>query len=466
MNAASPIDHVLLRRYDRPVPRYTSYPTATQFQESFGAPEFRQHAIRSNVQAGARPISLYVHIPFCHSPCFYCGCNRLITRDVAKGERYVHALLKEAGLVSSLFPADRQVLQLHLGGGTPNFLTPDALTLLMEGLRENFALTTRSDRDFSIELDPRSLPEAPERYAPRLAQLGFNRVSLGVQDFDEEVQRAVNRLQSVDQTLDLIDACRDAGFRSVNVDLIYGLPKQSVQGFRDTLRIVTSARPDRIAIYGYAHLPALFKAQRHMSAADLPDAEARLALLRLAIDELGESGYRYIGMDHFALPADDLIRAQQAGSLQRNFMGYTTHAECDLIGLGVSAISSISDSYSQNFRDLRHWQGSIDADELPIWRGLSLSRDDRVRAAVIEQLMCHGQIDIAVIERTHDVAFQEYFAEALELLAPQVADGLVECHSDRITATATGRLLLRSIAMCFDRYVSRNIPPGGLSKAV
>jgi len=466
MNATPPIDHALLRRYDRPVPRYTSYPTATQFQECFRAHEFRQHAAQGNAQRAARPISLYVHIPFCQSPCFYCGCNRFITRDAAKGERYVQALLKEAQLVSPLFRADRPVRQLHLGGGTPNFLKTDTLGVLMDGLRQNFMLTAGSDRDFSIELDPRSLPEDPASYAQKLAQLGFNRVSLGVQDFNEDVQRAVNRLQSVDQTLDLIDACRDVGFRSVNVDLIYGLPKQSLQEFRHTLRIVTSARPDRVAIYGYAHLPSMFKAQKHINAADLPDTEARLALLRLAIEELGESGYRYIGMDHFALPDDDLLRAQQAGTLQRNFMGYTTHAECDLIGLGVSAISGLSDCYSQNFRDLRHWERSLEAGELPIWRGLSLTRDDQLRAAVIEQLMCHGEIDIPSLEQVHEVAFREYFADALALLAPQVADGLVQCSTDRITATATGRLLLRSIANCFDRYVSRDVPVAGMAKAV
>jgi len=444
------LDTELLERYDRPGPRYTSYPAAPQFTAAFGAAELCEHAARSNRRTGPRPLSLYVHVPFCFSPCFYCGCNRLITRDTSKGVRYVQHLQQEIALAAPLFDREREVLQLHLGGGTPNFLAAGTLAELMEGLGKAFNLSRSPARDFSIELDPRSVP--PD-YAPALARLGFNRVSLGVQDFDPEVQRAVNRLQSTDETLDLIDACRDSGFRSVNVDLIYGLPRQTPAAFRRTLRMVMSARPDRLAVYGYAHLPGLFKAQRQIDATGLPSAAARLALLRLAVDELSAGGYRYIGMDHFALPDDELVRAQEAGGLQRNFMGYTTHAGCDLIGLGVSAISHVGESFSQNFRELRKWEAALAAGRLPVWRGLALSDDDRVRATVIGQLMCQGVIDTRAIEERFGIDFGAYFGEALARLKPHIADCLVSIGGGRITVTAAGRFLLRSIAMCFDAYL-------------
>ena len=444
------LDTELLRRHDRPGPRYTSYPAAPQFTTAFGATELRDHAARSNRRAGPRPLSLYVHVPFCFSPCFYCGCNRLITRDASKGVRYVRHLLQEIALVAPLFDPGREVLQLHLGGGTPNFLAADSLAQLLASLGKAFNLSGSPVRDFSIELDPRTVPPG---YAPALAELGFNRVSLGVQDFDPEVQRAVNRLQSTDQTLDLIDACRDSGFRSVNVDLIYGLPRQTPAAFRRTLRMVMSARPDRLAVYGYAHLPGLFKAQRQIDATALPSAAVRLALLRLAVEELSAGGYRYIGMDHFALPEDELVHAQEAGGLQRNFMGYTTHAGCDLVGLGMSAISHVGDSFSQNFRELKKWEAALAAGRLPVWRGLALSDDDRVRAAVIGQLMCQGAIDTGAIEERFGVDFASYFAESLARLESHRADGLVCIANGRITVTSTGRLLLRSIAMCFDAYL-------------
>jgi oxygen-independent coproporphyrinogen-3 oxidase len=466
MDVVPELHESLLQRYDRPGPRYTSYPTAPHFRDDFGIPELRHQAAFCNAQRPLRPLSLYVHVPYCQSPCFYCGCTRIISRDLTKGEPYVQRLLNEAELVAPLFARERQVVQLHLGGGTPNFLQAASLERLISGLQNSFTFNDAPERDFSIELDPRSLPEDPEQYARHLAQLGFNRVSLGVQDFDQDVQRAVNRQQTSEQTLDLIDACRDQGFRSVNVDLIYGLPRQSAEGFRRTLRTVIAARPGRIAIYGYAHLPAMFKAQRRIRTADLPEPRARLALLRLAIEELGAFGYRYIGMDHFALPQDELVRAQDAGGLQRNFMGYTTHAGCDLVGLGASAISSIGHSYSQNFRELRDWERAIDAGTQPLWRGLALTPDDRVRAAVIEQLMCHGRVDIRSIETAHGIIFKTYFADALLQLASQVADGLIEYEDDHIVATAAGRLLLRNLAMCFDQYLPRTVAPTTMSQAI
>jgi len=443
-------DAELLRRYDAPGPRYTSYPTAPAFSADFGVSQLRKHALRSNEEPIPRPLSVYAHVPYCFSPCFYCGCNRIITRDPSRAAPYLLRLAREIELIAPCFDRDREVLQVHLGGGTPNFLTPAQIQELMDSLRGGFRLSTRADRDFSLELDPRFLKLGD---IARYAASGFTRASFGVQDFDPAVQRAVNREQSVEETLDAIQACRDSGFRSVNLDLIYGLPRQNATGFARTLDIVIAARPDRIAIYGYAHMPHIFKAQTQIEAADLPSPERKLALLQLAIERLTEAGYLHIGMDHFSLPDDDLAQAQECGSLQRNFMGYTTHAQSDLIGLGVSAISQIGDSFSQNPRELPVWEAAIDRGQLPVWRGLSLDADDRVRADVIQQLMCNGMVDFAAIERRHDIEFNEYFRGALLRLQPLIEDGLAERTATGIAATARGRLLLRIIAMCFDKYL-------------
>jgi len=444
-------DRELLRRYDGPGPRYTSYPTAPQFTSSFGERDFREHAARSNAEPIPRSLSLYVHIPYCQSPCFYCGCNRIITRDRGRGAPYVERLRREVSAVAPLFDRDREVLQLHLGGGTPNFLTPEEIGDLLETLGRRFMLTSRADRDFSIELDPRHVAAGD---IGTYAALGFSRASLGVQDFDPYVQSAINREQSVEQTLAVIDDCRSSGFRSVNVDLIYGLPRQTPAGFACTLDTVLWARPDRLSIYGYAHMPRIFKAQNQIMEAELPDAGAKLALLQLAIEKLTIAGYRYVGMDHFALPGDDLSIARESSDLHRNFMGYTTHPACDLIGFGVSAISQIGDSFSQNPRELRPWQAAVDAGRPPVWRGMELDFDDLVRAEVIQALMCHAEIDIAQIEHRFEIDFQLYFEDALSRLAPLIADGLVTIDEARITATSRGRLLLRIIAMCFDKYLN------------
>jgi oxygen-independent coproporphyrinogen-3 oxidase len=445
------LDEELLRRYDTAGPRYTSYPTARELTESFGEADYRYQAELSRLRSPLEPLSLYLHVPFCESPCFYCGCNRLITRDHRAGDRYIANLSREAALIAPLFDEQREVKQLHVGGGTPNFLRADQLAKLIENLGQRFHLTDSADRDFSIELDPRFLAAG---FIGTLAELGFNRASLGVQDFDPEVQRAVNRIQSIGQTLDAIAECREHGLASINVDLLYGLPGQTVAGFRRTLHTVLDVRPERLAIYGYAHLPQLFKAQRQIDAAKLPDARTRIALLELAIEELSAAGYRYIGLDHFALPRDELARAQVRGDLQRNFMGYTTHAGCDLVALGVSAISRIGDSFSQNHRDLQHWEAALDAARLPVWRGLTLSFDDVVRADVIQRIMCRGEVDIQDVEKQHTIDFAEYFARELASLAVLAADGLVTLDSRRIHASPRGRLLLRLIAMCFDRYLA------------
>lgn len=451
MNTIPPFDAELLRRYDTPGPRYTSYPTAPHFTSSFGEAEFREHARRSNSDPIPRQLSLYLHIPYCFSPCFYCGCNRIITRDFGRSGPYLERLLREAEEVSRLFDRDREVIQLHLGGGTPNFLKPHQIGDLIDGLGRQFHFSRSAERDFSIEIDPRLIEPGD---ITAYAQIGLNRASLGVQDFDESVQRAVNRIQSVDQTLATIDECRRAGFRSVNVDLIYGLPKQTLAGFERTLDTVLAVRPDRLAIYGYAHMPELFKAQKQIEASDLPDPATKLRLLGLAIEKLSAAGYRYIGMDHFALPEDDLARAQEAGGLHRNFMGYTTHADCDLVGLDMSAISHIGDSFSQNARDLPTWESALDQGRLPTWRGMTLDEDDRLRAELIQRLMCQGEIDIRRLEDRYDIDFASYFADSLEKIQPLVADDLARIEPTRIVATSRGRLLLRMIAMCFDRYLT------------
>ena len=454
MPAPAPFNAELLRRYDRPGPRYTSYPTAPQFSNGFGEAQLRAAAQASNGDPIPRRLSLYVHVPFCLSPCFYCGCNRIITHDKGRAETYLTRLYREIDLTAALFDRDREVIQLHFGGGTPNFLSPAQLREVVDTLRRQFHFSDSADRDISIELDPRFI--SPEDVA-ELARIGFNRASLGVQDFDPVVQAAVNRIQSVEQTRAVIDACRASGFRSVNVDLIYGLPKQNPEGFARTLDTVIDARPDRIAVYSYAHLPELFKAQKQIEVADLPTPEAKLGLLQLAIEKLTAAGYLYIGMDHFALPDDELAQAQARGGLHRNFMGYTTHADSDLIGLGVSAISHIGDSFSQNPRDLISWQGAIDDGRLPVFRGMRLSEDDQLRADLIQRLMCQGEVPIGALERRYAIDFDSYFADALQRLQPLVNDGLVRIGPDRIVVTSQGRLLLRNIAMCFDRYLDQPV---------
>ncbi len=454
-------DPELLRRHDRPGPRYTSYPTAPHFHDGYGEAQFKAAIARSN-DAG-RPVSLYVHVPYCTSPCFYCGCNRIISRDRSKGEHYVDQVLLEADRAAPLFGADREVIQLHFGGGTPNFLEPEQLRRLVEGLGQRFNFSESGARDFSIELDPRFV--SVDDIAV-LAELGFNRASLGVQDFDPVVQQAINRIQGVDETMAIIQACRDNGMRSVNVDLIYGLPLQTLEGFGRTLDTVMAARPDRLAIYGYAHLPHMFKAQRQIADADLPSPEQKLALLGLAVERLSAAGYQYIGMDHFALPEEDLSCAQRAGSLHRNFMGYTTHADTDLLGLGVSAISRIDNSYSQNPRELNDWAARLDEGGLPVWRGLELDKDDELRAELIQELMCHGKVDGYALGKRHGVDFDSYFADELDAFQQLQQDGLATCSDGRIAATRQGRPLLRLIAMCFDRYLKAPQQPARYSRAI
>jgi oxygen-independent coproporphyrinogen-3 oxidase len=442
----------LLRRYDRAGPRYTSYPAAPHFSPAFDERALREAVRESNGDPIPRPLSLYVHVPFCTSPCFYCGCNRIITRDKSRAAPYLASLYREIDLTAAMFDRDREVVQLHFGGGTPNFLSGAELREAVETLRHQFRFTDSEERDISIELDPRTIDAAG---VADLAAIGFNRASLGVQDFDPDVQAAVNRIQSVGQTAEVIEACRRHGMRSVNVDLIYGLPKQTPGGFAATLDTVIALRPDRLAVYGYAHLPRLFVAQRRIASETLPTPAGKLELLMIAIDKLTAAGYVYIGMDHFALPADELALARETGTLHRNFMGYTTHAESDLVGFGVSAISHIGPTFSQNARDLAAWQAAIGEGRLPVCRGMRMSGDDLVRADVIQRLMCDGEVPFREVERRHGIVFEGYFRDALAALRPMADDGLVTVDHAGIGISSQGRLLLRNIAMCFDAYLDR-----------
>lgn len=444
-------DPEILARHDRPGPRYTSYPAAPRFSGEFGEDALFEAIAASNEMPIPRALSLYVHVPFCESPCFYCGCNRVITRDASRGTRYVERLRREIDLVAPRFSRDREVVQLHFGGGTPNFLDPEALGGVVGHLRGRFPFAIGARTDLSIEVDPRTV--APSTM-PLLAAAGFNRISLGVQDFDPAVQAAVNRHQTEAQTRDIIEAARRTGIRSVNVDLIYGLPRQTLEGFAATLDAVVDMRPDRIAVYAYAHFPSMFPAQRRIRAEELPSASEKIALLGLAVEHLVQAGYVYIGMDHFALPLDELAVAQREGSLHRNFMGYTTHADTDLVGFGASAISRVGSAYSQNHRDVAAWSVAIDGGHLPVMRGLALDEDDLLRGELIQSLMCHGEIDFRALGDRHGVDARPLLDEALPRLAPLAADGLVEREGARLRVTPRGRLLVRVVAGCFDRYAA------------
>lgn len=442
-------DAGLLRRYDVNGPRYTSYPTALQFNEGFGEAHYRAAARRSNDDPIPRPLSLYAHIPFCTSPCFYCACTRIITRDPLKARLYLQRLVREIELQSELFDGDRAVDQLHFGGGTPTFLSMDEMAELMRSLDSHFNLRDDEGREYSIEIDPRTVHDEK---IEQLAALGFNRISLGVQDFDLRVQKAVNRVQSVEDTLAVMDAARRVGINSINLDLIYGLPFQTAQGFGGTLDTVIQSKPERLAVYSYAHLPRTFKAQRQLNESALPDAETKLALLELAIEKLTGAGYVYIGMDHFALPDDELVIAQRNGELQRNFQGYSTMAECDMVSMGMSSIGKVGDTYSQNAKELAAYYAGIDAGRLPIIRGITLTNDDRLRREIIQQVMCQGELDFADIEQRWSLNFHKYFHAAWPRLEALAADGLVELRERQLTVTPAGRLLLRVVAMSFDAY--------------
>ncbi|WP_051362244.1 oxygen-independent coproporphyrinogen III oxidase [Solimonas soli] len=446
------LDAELIYRYGGSLPRYTSYPTALQFTPSFGVAALREALDRRRADPAARPPSLYVHVPFCANPCFYCACTRVITRQREIVERYAERLLREAVLWGALWDGlPRGVRQLHFGGGTPTSFDDTQLARVMTALDRQFGFDAGEAREFSVEVDPRTVDA--ERLQV-LARLGFNRISFGVQDLDARVQAAINREQPAALSAAAIDAARAAGFRSVSVDLIYGLPLQTPESFARTLAEVAAMQPDRIAVYAYAHLPAQFGAQRQIRPEQLPNAAARLALFRRAVEVFGAAGYRRIGMDHFALPGDELARALDDGTLQRNFQGYSTQAGQDLIGLGMSAISRIGDCYAQNSKQLDRYIACIDDGVLPTERGLRLDADDLLRRDVIDRVMCGGVVDAEAISGAHGVELWAYFADCLPQLLDFERDGLLRVDADGLTVTPRGRPLVRNIARVFDRYAS------------
>lgn len=448
--AGAPIDDDVLRRFDRPGPRYTSYPTADRFVEAFGPADLQQ-ALRLRRHGGAGqalPLSLYVHIPFCESLCYYCACNKIITKRHEKAPPYLDYLEREIALYVAELGPGQPVSQLHLGGGSPTFLNDDELARLMDMLRRQFTLAPGGE--YAIEVDPRTVDAG--RLA-RLAALGFNRLSFGVQDFDPAVQKAVHRVQPYAQVEQLVQAARGMGFESLNVDLIYGLPLQTPASFAQTLEQVAQLRPDRIALYGYAHLPERFKPQRRIHTEQLPDGAARLAMLGAALQRLQAAGYVYVGMDHFALPDDALAVAKRQGRLHRNFQGYSTQPDCDLIALGVSGIGKIGASYTQNAKTLDTYCDLLDQGQLPVVRGLALTRDDLLRRSVIMALMCQGALQFEAVELAWLIDFRQYFAAELEELRALQDDGLVQIDAQGLQVTATGWYLVRAVAMVFDRYV-------------
>ena len=453
MQDTLPFIRPLVEKYDRPGPRYTSYPTAPQFQAAFAEDDYRAAAERSNSAASPKPLSAYVHIPFCESLCYYCACNKIITHNRQRAAEYLAWLKREIELQGALFDESRRMTQLHLGGGTPTYLDNDQLGELMAALDAAFHFAEPEAREFSLEVDPRTVTPVQIH---ELRALGFNRLSFGVQDFDTRVQEAVNRLQSEEQVLELVAAAREAGFKSVSVDLIYGLPLQTVASFDATLDKIIALRPDRIATYSYAHLPELFKAQRLIRPEDMPPPERKIELLELIIRRLTTAGYVYIGMDHFALPEDELSLARENGTLQRNFQGYSTHADCDLIGLGNTAIGKVGDSYSQNVKETAQYQARLEQGRLPVMRGYRLNADDVLRRDVINALMCHGRIDFAEIEAAHGIDFRDTFAEALEELEEMVDDGLLSITDAALEVLPAGRLMMRNAAMAFDAYLSHS----------
>lgn len=454
------VDLELIRRLDKNGPRYTSYPTADRFVDTFNADTYASW-LGKRKAGGVKPLSLYVHIPFCNTLCFYCACNKVITKDFSKAATYVDYVIKELEMQAALLGEGRRVEQLHFGGGTPTFLSNDEIRKLMGAIRKNFELI--EDGEYSIEIDPRKVSDET---VALLGEMGFNRISIGVQDFDAEVQKAVNRIQSEEETLQVIKAARANGFKSVSIDLIYGLPKQNLVGFKATLDKVIAAGVDRLSIYNYAHMPTLFKPQRRIHDEDLPAAQTKLDILKLAVNTLTDAGYVYIGMDHFAKPDDELAVAQRQGRLHRNFQGYSTHSDCDLIAVGVSSIGKVGSTYSQNFREPEPYYAALDRNVLPIMRGMELDADDLIRREIIQALMCHFEIAKDTFHAENHIEFDQYFAAELKELAEYEKEGLLKISSQRISVTPKGRMLIRNICMVFDKFLRAKQQHAHYSKVI
>ncbi|MES9842418.1 MAG: oxygen-independent coproporphyrinogen III oxidase [Candidatus Thiodiazotropha endolucinida] len=461
MDHSTQFDLELIAKYDQSGPRYTSYPTAVQFHDGFNEEEYKRVARESN--ESSNPLSLYFHIPFCDTVCFYCACNKVATKDRSLAAGYLARINEELRMQSELFDASRVVTQLHWGGGTPTFISHDEMRELVDQTRKAFTLLDDDTGEYSIEIDPR---EAQGDTIKLLRELGFNRMSLGVQDFDQRVQKAVNRIQSKDETLTVLQSARDEGFRSISIDLIYGLPFQSVESFSSTLDQILEVDPDRLSVFNYAHLPERFKPQRRINEEELPPPQEKLDILQMSIEKLSAAGYVYVGMDHFAKPNDELVLAQEDGTLYRNFQGYSTHADCDLIGLGATSIGMVGPSYAQNMRSLDEYYQRIDSGRLAVFRGVELNRDDRLRRDVITRLICHFSLSMEDVEKHWNIVFEEYFANEIESLQGMVADGLLSIDDDEIKVLPRGRLLIRNICMQFDAYLSSKQSQGSFSKVI
>jgi len=451
----------LIKRYDLSGPRYTSYPTAIQFDSGL-SPEQLIETGRASADSSA-PLSLYVHIPFCAHVCYYCACNKVITRNRKKAQPYLDTVYHEMARLSQWYRGDRQVNQLHWGGGTPTFISDDQMRELMQALRSNFNLRDDDRGDYSIEIDPR---EASDTTLAVLREIGFNRISLGVQDVDPRVQEAVNRVQPTEMTARVLEQSRALGFKSINMDLIYGLPHQTEDSFANTLDTVIGMSPDRLSVFNYAHLPDRFRSQKHIQADDLPSPETKLNILQNSINRLLLAGYVYIGMDHFAKPDDELALAQAEGKLHRNFQGYTTHSDCDLVAMGVSAISQIGDVYYQNEHDISAYSQAVAQQQHAVKRGVTLSRDDHIRRAVITELICQFELDIPALEQRFDIRFADYFNAEQAELQQFGNDGLINLTPERIQVTAAGRLLIRRICMAFDAYIPKHQASRSFSRII
>jgi oxygen-independent coproporphyrinogen-3 oxidase len=443
------IDFEKYKKYSRPGPRYTSYPTAVEFSEDFTYDDYIQ---KLHAQKSSTPLSLYFHLPFCRSACYFCGCNVVFTSKEDKKERYIDYLKKELALLKEHIDTDREVIQLHFGGGTPTFFSARQLERIIAAIKEVFG-NWSGDAEVSCEIDPRFLTEEQMRV---LAEGGFNRVSFGVQDFDPAVQQAVHRIQSIEETRRAVELARKYGMQSVNIDLIYGLPFQSLESFKRTLELTRSLDPDRLAVFNYAHVPWLKKTMRKIDETTLPSPEVKLAILKHTIDYFTANGYKMIGMDHFAKPDDELFKAIEKGELHRNFQGYTTKGGADLIGIGLTSIGEGEDYYAQNYKEMAAYEAAIDAGRLPYHRGVALSRDDKIRKAVIMELMANFKLDIPRIEKEFGIDFRDYFTEALEALKEFEAEDLVKVSDEAIEVSETGTMLIRNIVMPFDAYMKKH----------
>ena len=463
MDRSAIFNRELVEKYDFSGPRYTSYPTAVQFMENFKLPDYKSCVNDTNGELIPKPLSLYLHLPFCDTVCYYCACSKIITKNRQHAAPYLENLHKEIKYQGKIFDDDRVVEQLHWGGGTPTFISHQQMYDLMGVIRENFKLRDDGEEEYSIEIDPRVLEQDTMSV---LRRIGFNKVSFGVQDFDQDVQKAVNRIQSYEETRDVIKTARENNFRTINIDLIYGLPLQTESSFTETLEKVIELSPERISVYNYAHLPHLFKTQKQIREEDLPSAREKLRIIQQAIHLLTEAGYIYIGMDHFSKPDDELAIAQKKGNLYRNFQGYSTHANCDVVGMGITSISKIGDCYSQNVKTLDEYDEIISQGDIPVFRGFMLDFDDLLRREIIARLICHFRLDFSQIEETYVNDFQRYFFNEMKEIKEMERDGLLSLDDEKIEVTQIGRFFIRNICSVFDKYFNRDAQITQFSKMV